>query len=289
MRNADLVIVGSYVPDGIAVGTWVLDTARGQVMFYDIDTPVTMAKLEAGECEYISAELIPRYDAYLSFTGGPMLRMIETRHGSPLARPLYCSVDESLYFTELRKPQYDLGYMGTYSTDRQPGLDRLLMQPALRMPDARFVVAGPQYPEHIAWPCNVQRIEHLPPAAHRSFYNAQRFTLNLTRADMVRAGYSPSVRLFEAAACGTPIISDVWPGLETFFTLGDEIVLAQEAGEVMRCLQGMSEQARLMMGTRAQERVLAQHTALHRARELEAIYEEAGLKKADAGLMKTAA
>jgi spore maturation protein CgeB len=275
VRNADLVIVGSYVPEGIAVGEWAIETARGKVMFYDIDTPVTMTRLDAGGCEYINTELIAQYDAYLSFTGGPTLRMIEQRYGSPMARPLYCSVDPSLYFTELRKPQYDLGYMGTYSADRQPGLDRLLIQPAQQLPTLKFVVAGPQYPDQIQWPANVRRIEHMPPAAHRSFYNAQRYTLNLTRADMICAGYSPSVRLFEAAACGTPIISDYWEGLDSFFRPGDEIIIAREAGDVARCLRDMSEPARLMLGTRAQERVLAHHTAAHRAHELELIFEEA--------------
>ena len=56
----------------------------------------------------------------------------------------------------------------------------------------------------VSFPANVQRITHLAPRAHRRFYNRLRFTLNITRRDMVQAGYSPSVRLFEAAACGPP-------------------------------------------------------------------------------------
>ncbi|HVL39168.1 MAG TPA: glycosyltransferase, partial [Fimbriimonadaceae bacterium] len=226
VRDADFVLVGSYVPEGVQVGKWVLETADGATGFYDIDTPVTLAKLAVGDHEYLSPDLIPRYDVYFSFSGGPTLEVLQRELGSPWARPLYCSFDPEAYFPEPREPQWDLGYMGTYSDDRQPPLERLMLDAARLTPSARFVVAGPQYPATIQWPSNVERIEHLPPAEHRAFYNRQRFTLNITRADMIRAGYSPSVRLFEAAACGVPIISDYWPGLESFFRLGEEILVS---------------------------------------------------------------
>jgi spore maturation protein CgeB len=165
--------------------------------------------------------------------------------------------------------RWDLGYMGTYSDDRQPALDRLLLEPARRWAAGRFAVAGPQYPRNMRWPRNVRRIEHLPPAKHRRFYNSQRFTLNLTRADMVAAGFSPSVRLFEAAACGTPIISDYWEGLDTLFELGDEILIATSPSDVLEAIRDLPESERLAQGERARSRVLAEHTAAHRAAELE--------------------
>jgi spore maturation protein CgeB len=268
--DADFVMVGSYVPEGVAVGEWATATARGATAFYDIDTPVTLAKLERGDLEYLSPELISRYGAYLSFSGGPILRRIEQQYGSPMARPLYCSFDPELYFPEAQKPAWDLGYMGTYSDDRQPPLEQLLLEPARRWPEGRFAVAGPQYPPSIAWPANTERIEHLPPAEHRAFYNQQRFTLNITRADMIRAGYSPSVRLFEAAACATPIISDYWEGLDSFFHIGEEILVAYSPEDTLRFLRETSDKERDAIGRRSRERVLREHTAAHRAAELEA-------------------
>lgn len=269
VRDSDLVVVGSYVPEGVAVGEWVTETAQGPTAFYDIDTPVTLAKLERGDTEYLAPHLIPRYDAYLSFTGGPTLRRLERELGSPMARPLYCSFDPELYYPEERAPEWDLGYMGTYSDDRQPPLDRLMLDAARQWSGGRFVVAGPQYPRSVQWPANVQRIEHLPPAEHREFYNRQRWTLNITRADMIRAGYSPSVRLFEAAACGTPIISDHWDGLDTFFRFGSEIVVSGSPADTLRALREVPEEERRAIGERARERVLKEHTAAHRAAELE--------------------
>ncbi len=269
MTRADLVMIGSYVVDGIAAARLVRPWA-GKLAFYDIDTPVTLAMLERGEASYISADTIPLYDLYFSFTGGPTLRLLEQRHGARAARALFCAVDPALYTpAEPRAaPRWDLGYLGTYSADRQPVLDRLLLEPARRAPECRFVVAGPQYPDGIAWPANVERLEHLPPSDHAAFYNSLAWTMNVTRADMVAAGYSPSVRLFEAAACATPIISDDWAGLGDFLSPGTEIVVARTSRDVLDCLD-WSEERRRAMGRAARQRVLGGHTADHRAALLE--------------------
>jgi spore maturation protein CgeB len=261
--------VGSYVPDGVQVGDWVQEEAEGVRAFYDIDTPVTLAKLARGDHEYLHPRQIPEYDLYLSFTGGSTLKKLERQFGSPRARVLYCSFDPELYYPEACEQQWDLGYMGTYSDDRQPSVQRFLLEPALQDPDRRFIVAGPQYPNPEHWPRNVQYEPHLPPSAHRAFYNAQRFTLNVTRRDMIAAGWSPSVRLFEAAACGTPIISDRWPGLESLLVPHQEILLVDRTIEVLDILQRVGEDERLRIAERARGRILAQHTAAHRAEELE--------------------
>jgi spore maturation protein CgeB len=270
VRDADLAIVGSYVPEGAEVGEWVTRTARGLTAFYDIDTPVTLARLAQGEVEYLTRGLIPRYHLYLSFTGGPTLDRLEQDYGAQTARPLYCSVDPTIYYPEQVPIRYDLGYMGTYSPDRQRRLAHLLLCPARAWWEGRFVVAGPQYPAAIRWPANVRRIEHLPPVRHRAFYNGQRFTLNITRADMRAAGFSPSVRLFEAGACGTPIISDAWDGIEEILRPGEEVLLAETEDQVLAYIRDLSESERRAVGDRARRRILAEHTAAHRAEELEA-------------------
>jgi spore maturation protein CgeB len=274
VRRADVVIVGSYVPEGVAVGSWVTRTARGITAFYDIDTPITLTKLACGDAEYLSPGLIQHYMLYLSFTGGPTLERLEKCYRAQRARPLYCAVDPDIYYRDPCEQRWEFGYLGTYSPDRQPALEALLLEPARCWAQGHFVVAGPQFPPTITWPPNVQRIEHLPPGRHRAFYNAQRFTLNITRAKMVHAGYSPSIRLFEAAACATPIISDYWLGLETFFALGKEILVARAAHETLYYLRELPESERLAVGRRARARVLAEHTMAHRAAELEAYIRE---------------
>jgi spore maturation protein CgeB len=269
VRAADLVMVGSYVPQGIAIGEWVVGAARGVTAFYDIDTPVTLRMIDRGNAPYLTAALIPRYRLYLSFTGGPVLKVLQRKYRSPMARALYCCVDPSVYFPTRHQQLWHLGYMGTYSKDRQPALDRLMLEPARRFRRAQMVVAGPQYPRTIQWPANVERIEHLSPQRHRAFYNQQAFTLNVTRRFMVRAGFSPSVRLFEAAACGRPIITDRWRGIDDFFKPEKEILIADSPEQTLDYLIHMRAAEREEIGRRARRRVLAEHTAAARAAQLE--------------------
>ncbi|WP_131195444.1 CgeB family protein [Lichenihabitans psoromatis] len=273
---ADAVMVGSYVPDGIALGAWVREVAQGTTAFYDIDTPVTLAALENGTCAYLDAASIPAYDHYLSFTGGPILDHLRDHYGSPDPRALYCCVDPTHYGPRAEPKRWDLSYLGTYSDDRQPVLERLLLDPARRAPYLRFVVAGPQYPATIDWPANVERFEHVGPQDHAEFYGASRFTLNVTRDQMVKWGYSPSVRLFEAGACATPIISDIWPGIETVLTPGESIILAASGDDVLPVLAMDDDAARQAIGTSARGEILARHTAAARAAELDAILQHGG-------------
>ncbi|MFO1024350.1 MAG: glycosyltransferase [Acetobacteraceae bacterium] len=263
---ARAVIVGSYVPDGVEVLDRVLERASGPVAFYDIDTPITVAALDSGTDTYIAPRQIPFLDLYFSFTGGPMLEHLRQRYSARRPCALYCALDANDASVPRARLRWDLGYLGTYSADRQPALERLLLEPARRLPDRRFVVAGPQYPTDIAWPANVDRIEHLPPADHAGFYAAQRFTLNITRAAMVQAGWSPSVRLFEAAGCGTPVISDRWAGLLDIFP--DAVIVADDTDDVVRALTEMPGDARRGIGATARALVLDRHTGTARAREL---------------------
>ena len=268
VRNADLVMVGSYVPEGVAVGEWVVKQAQGTTAFYDIDTPITLDKLEHNDFEYLHPNLIARYDLYLSFTGGPILDLLEQKYHAPAAKALYCSVDTDLYFPKALPSKWMLGYLGTYSTDRQGTVDALLTDVAAMLKDQSFAVAGPQYPQNIQWPANVARIEHLPPAEHVDFYNSQQYTLNVTREAMIATGYAPSVRLFEAAACGVPIISDYWEGLDTIFTPGQEILIARNTQEMIGYLQDIPEKERISLGQTARERILKEHTSRQRAKQL---------------------
>ena len=273
-RDADAVVVGSYFPDAVAATEALLSAGFGPILFYDIDTPITLAALRArGRTEYLEVGLIPQYSAYLSFTGGPALAELEARFGSPRTIAFYCSVDPELYQPTRCKPEFacTLSYLGTYAADRQPKLMRLLNDTAQLIPDQHFIVAGPQYPEAAPWASNVERIVHLSPPEHPAFFSSSRFTLNLTRDDMVAAGYSPSVRLFEASACAAAILSDSWPGLNEFLTPGSEILLPSTPEEAATIIRDLPETNRLAMGQRARERILAEHTSAHRAQQFETI------------------
>lgn len=287
IENAEVVVVGSYVPDGLLIGDWVLQTAKGIKAFYDIDTPVTVSKLLKRECQYLSSQQVCCYDLYLSFAGGPILDQLEQVFGSPLARPLYCSISPEVYFPEAIEPRYDFGYMGTYSADRQETLKKMFIYPAMRWKSGKFVIAGSQYPQSLKWPSNVTYLQHVSPVEHREFYSSQKFTLNITREDMVMAGYAPSVRLFEAAACATAIISDYWEGLDSFFKFGEEILISSTSEHTLKYLTDISEKERIAIGERARKRVLNAHTATHRVQEFEMYIKEAKKKRGTYILLKS--
>lgn len=272
LKSAEAVVIGSYVPEGVSVIDAIRAIKPRRLCFYDIDTPVTLAKLARSDEEYLANRQIPIFDIYFSFSGGQVLDTLESRFGARRAEALYCSVDPHRYENTGEPLTWDLGYLGTYSTDRQPTLERLLIEPARRSPEKKFVVAGPQYPDSIEWPANVERIDHLPPTEHASFYSRQRFTLNVTRQDMRAAGWSPSVRLFEAAACRTPIISDYWKGLEELLPEGRAAIFATSPEDVVRALEDVSEADRTRMADTAFSIIAAHHTGCARAGEfLEAL------------------
>lgn len=275
---ADAVMIGSYVPEGQAVIARVASWTPRLLTFYDIDTPVTLAAMARGEQEFIAARQMPLFDIYFSFSGGEVLNRLETQFGVRRAVALYCSVDPDLYQPTGATHEWDLGYLGTYSPDRQPTLERLLLEPARRLPDRRFVVAGARYPDYIEWPPNVARIEHLPPSGHAEFYGRQRYTLNVTREDMIAAGWSPSVRLFEAAASGTPLISDRWRGIEELLPLGEAIVIADTSEDIVELIESSDDERRSAYAKQARSIVLRGHTGRARAKELIDAIEGAGFR-----------
>lgn len=270
---ADVAMVGSYAGEGRDLIDWLVTTDR-PLVFYDIDTPVTLAALRRdGASEYLRADQIPRFDAYLSFTGGPLLAELEGVWRARHAEALYCAVDPATHRPAPEDPRFQcaLGYMGTYAPDRQSKLLELLVGPARLLPGRRFLIAGPMYPP-MDLPENVGLVDHVPPGDHAAFYCSNEATLNLTRGDMVRAGWSPSVRLFEAASCGTCIVSDPWPGLEAFLEPGSEVLIASTSEEVGGLLETLTPERRRAIGEAARRRVVGEHTFARRAAQFDAMY-----------------
>lgn len=273
LADADVAMVTSYCPDALAASDLILDSATAVRAFYDLDTPVTLARLEAGEpVDYIGPRGLADFDLVLSYTGGTSLQQLRERLGARRVAPLYGSVDPRAHRREAPRPHYraDLSYLGTYAADRQATLERLLVEPARRRPQQRFLIGGAQYPDAFPWTENIFFVRHLPPSEHPAFYSSSRITLNITRHAMVRTGWCPSGRLFEAAACGAPVLTDWWEGLDTFFRPGAEILLARQTQDALDALDlGDAELERIARAAR--ERTLEEHTAERRADELEAV------------------
>ncbi|PYQ29068.1 MAG: glycosyltransferase [Acidobacteria bacterium] len=268
LANADAAIVTSYCPDAFAATTAMLDSPAALKIFYDLDTPVTLDRLDRGETvEYLWPDL-GAFDLVLSYTGGPALDDLRAL-GARAAFPLYGSVDPAAHFPVDSSEHYRcrFSYLGTYAADRQEALERLFIDSARQLPDARFILGGSKYPQDFPWCENVWYLDHVPPGDHPKFYCSSDATLNVTRGAMARRGFCPSGRLFEAAACGAPIVSDDWPGLDEFFTPGEEILVARDTEEAVAHLARSRDELRTV-GEAARARVLREHTADHRAAEL---------------------
>ncbi len=275
--EADAAIVTSFCPDALAAADMLGESRAALRCFYDLDTPVTLDRLSAGgQVPYVGAHGLADFDLVLSYTGGAALDALRTRLGARRAAALYGWVDPDLYRPAPAEPRYlaDLSYLGTYAPDRQDALVRLFVAAARARPEQRFVIGGAQYPRDFPWAPNIFFVRHLPPGEHPAFYGSSRLTLNVTRAAMAAMGWCPSGRLFEAAACGTPILSDTWPGLDEFFEPGREILIAAETEDALGAIDTAPESLALM-AARARARVLAEHTAAHRAQTLVALFDGA--------------
>ena len=284
LAECDVAMTTSYCPDAVEAAALMLGAREANAngaggplaAFYDLDTPVTFARLDAGEpVPYLPSEGLGAFDLVLSYTGGRALDALRERLGARRVAPLYGSVDPLVHRpAPAARDEWrcDLSYIGTYAADRQAAVDALFLEPARRRPGARFMLAGSQYPADFAWTNNIWYLAHLPPADHPAFYASSRLTLNTTRGAMAAMGWCPSGRLFEAAACGAPIVSDAWPGLDRFFTPGEEIILAAEASDVLDAL-ALSDAELKRIADAARARVLAEHSSDARARALVGLLE----------------
>jgi spore maturation protein CgeB len=280
VRDSSVVITASFCPDGARISDEVLAVEGPLHVFYDLDTPITLNALEADGVTYLYREQIPEFDLYLSFTGGRALERVKNDYDAQLARPLYGCVDPDLYTRVEARREFacSLSYLGTYASDRQQKLDELFLDPARRRTDLKFLLGGSLYPTQWEWPENVRRFEHVPPAEHPAWYSSSRATLNITRREMAESGYCPSGRFFEAAACGTPIVTDWWEGLDAFFDLENQLRVVRTAEEVLSVM-ALSDGELADMGDRARQRTLDEHTGERRAEELLSHCEEAYRRK----------
>jgi spore maturation protein CgeB len=272
--DADVAIVTSYCPDGLAASDHILQSNALRV-FYDLDTPVTLTALSHGAAPTYLPPCLSGFDLVLSYTGGRALEELRHQLGAHRVLPLYGWVDPSVHHPvpSISTFRNSLSYLGTFAADRQAGVEEFFLKPARALPSETFLLAGAQYPEGFPWSTNIRFARHLEPAQHAAFFCSSRATLNVTRRAMAAYGHCPSGRLFEAAACGTAVISDQWDGLDEFFSPGAEILLVQNSNDVIAALS-LSDTELKRVGEAARERTLRDHTATARAIHLERLLEE---------------
>jgi spore maturation protein CgeB len=252
----------------------VLASKTPLLIFYDLDMPLTLERLKAGESvDYIGPRRLADFDLVLSFTGGRAL-FADAREwlGAEKVIPLYGGVDPDVHRPVEIAECYRgaLSYLGTYAADRHAQVDALLFEPAKRMKDERFILAGPLYPDQQRGGPNVHYFPHVAPSAHSCFYRSSDLTLSVARCAMKRYGYCPSARLFESAASGAAIVTESFDGLSDFFELGQEVLVADTTEEILDAIQRVRA-GDGRFGEKARRRAIEHHSADARAAELESI------------------
>ena len=279
-RGADLVAKCS------GVGGWDMELAEAvldlrspstRVAFWDVDAPQTLASAAAEPVDTPGTfrALIPRYDLILLYGGGPPVQAAYANLGARHTRLVYNAVDPSEYYPVEPEPARacDLLFMANRMPDREQRAHELFFAAAQLAPDLHFILGGNGWGD-CDLPANVRWIGHVPTAEHRSWNCSARMVLNVNRADMATNGYSPPTRVFEAAGCGSCLITDTWQGIETFFAPGEEILLARTAEDIVDHLRQTSAARARAVGAAARRRVLRDHTYAARARELDAVLSE---------------
>lgn len=269
LQAADVVLLGNGVEGSSRIANWIAAEARCVKIYYDTDLARTFDHLDgiSTQTDCLDEEDLSVFDLFLSTTGGNALNRVRKEFACPNVYPLYECIDPYFYYRTDVVKQYDLGFIGNFKNERDQQLNELLLQPALRTPNRHFVLAGGNYPDNFNWPDNLRHVEHLPETNHVSFYNRQFCTLVLARPDRARLGHTPSKRLLVAAACGVPILSDQWSGLETFFEPNRDLYIVSDCHSVLESLYHVSREDRSKLGERARERVLAEHTTRRRTEE----------------------
>jgi spore maturation protein CgeB len=269
--EADLIVKAS----GVGVFDAELETAipdiapaRAMIALWDVDAPATLESIAADPRNHLR-QAIPRYDLVLTYGGGQPVVSGYLRLGARQCVPVYNGVDPHTHFPTPERSAFacDLSFLGNRMPDREARVEEFFLVPASRLPNRKFLLGGSGW-DTKQLPANVSLAGHVGTADHNAFFCSSLATLNINRDSMARFGFSPPTRIFEAAGCGSCVVSDAWPGIEEFFEPNREILVAHGGEGVAALLEELSPPDARHIGLAARRRALAEHTYGARARQV---------------------
>jgi spore maturation protein CgeB len=270
-RGADLIAKAS----GVGVFDAELEVAVPEAarpgtitVYWDVDAPATLDSVAADPRHHLR-RVVPRYDAVLTYGGGDPVVRAYKKIGARQCVPIYNAVDPETHFPVPRAADLacDLGFLGNRLPDREARVEEFFLKAAAALPDRRFILGGSGW-ESKAMPSNVRHLGHVGTESHNAFFCSAQATLNINRDSMVRYGFSPPTRIFEAAGAGACLITDAWEGIELFLEPGTEILTAADGDAVATILEKLTPCDAQAIGAAARARILAEHTYAHRARQV---------------------
>jgi spore maturation protein CgeB len=268
-QRADVVVKAT----GVGVLDELLEEAvaevRGVSVFWDVDAPATLARLDADPDDPLRA-LVPRYDLVLTYGGGdPVVAGYRGLNARDCV-PVYNALDPVTHFPVAPDARFacDLAFVGNRLPDREDRVEEFLVRPAKLLPERSFLLAGAGW-EARELPANVRLLGHLSTNDHNAVNSTPLAVLNVLRESMARNGWSPATRVFEAAGAGACLVSDAWAGIEEFLEPGREVLVAESGDDVADALASLTPERARAIGAAARRRILAEHTYDHRAAQVE--------------------
>ena len=271
-RGVDMLVKTS----GVGVYDELLEAAvfdikepRTIIVFWDVDAPATLDRVKADRCDPF-LDLIPQYDLILTYGGGDPVVGNYKALGARECVPIYNALDPDTHHPVPADERFkcDLALLANRLPDREARVEKFFLETAEKLPEFRFVLGGSGWGDK-PMPTNVNYVGHVYTRDHNALNCSARAVLNVNRDSMASYGFSPPTRIFEAAGAGACLITDAWEGIETFLTPQREVLVANDADDVVRHLRGLDEKKARAIGEAALERVLAEHTYEHRALQLQ--------------------
>jgi spore maturation protein CgeB len=237
------------------------------IVFYDGDVPMSLPEfggMDTGFNYYHGADP-SEYDLIVSNSEGGLERLREL--GARRAEHLFWGVDPDLFQPLPIKKENDVFFYGYGDKFRREWIQAMVGEPSRLLDDVDFALGGDDYRGDIG---NARLLGHVPLNVFARAISAARINLNITRRSHATVYASSTSRPFELAAAGAAIVSNPHEGIERWFEPGKELLVVstpEEAVEAYRGLLADPVQAE-EMGRRAHERVIDEHTSVHRARRL---------------------
>ena len=241
-----------------------------KVVFWDVDAPATLDRTFADANDPFRRQAA-EYDAILTYGGGPPVVAAYARLGANNCVPVYNALDPDTHHPVPPDERFacSLALLANRLPDREARVGEFFLKPADTLPDSRFLLGGNGWVQGDL-PANVRAIGHVSPADHNALNCTPLAVLNVSRDSMARYGFSPATRVFEAAGAGACVITDAWEGIELFLEPGEEILVAEDGGEVAELVGSLTPQRARQIGDAARRRVLRDHTYARRALIVEA-------------------
>jgi spore maturation protein CgeB len=243
--------------------------------FWDVDSPATLARMRDDPTDPFR-EMVSRYEAVLSYGGGPASRDGYLTFGAQAYYNIYNALDPDTHHPVEPDPglQCDVLFLGNRLPDREVRVEEIFLHAAELTPQSRFLLGGEGWADKLL-PANVRWIGHVPTGDHNRANCSAGMVMNINRNSMASSGYSPPTRVFEVAGAGACMLCDDWPGIDDCFEPGKEILVVRTAKDVVDALRQHGAVARRKIGEAFRTRALRDHTYRQRAELAESVFLDA--------------